>query len=112
MEALADIRCWRVQGGVASRKGQSTGDRITSQRIRGCDERRWSRNITANRSRSRRKMGGNATASQGRQEQEAAAQQEANAEAEVEAEAEVRITMMTTRLLVATMMFATQRVHK
>jgi hypothetical protein len=32
-------------------------------------------------------------------------------EVEVEAEVEARITMMTTRLLVATMMLATQRVH-
>ena len=47
-EALADIRCWRVQGGVASRKGQSTGNRITSQRMRGCDKRLWFKNITTN----------------------------------------------------------------
>ena len=55
---------------------------------------------------------GNATTSRVGQEQEAAARREANAEAEVKAEAEVWITMMTTRLLVATTMFTTQRVHK
>ena len=48
MEVLADIRCRRVRGRVASRKGQSTGDRITSQRMRGCNGRRWSKNITTN----------------------------------------------------------------
>jgi hypothetical protein len=56
MEALADIRCWRVQGGVASRKGQSTGDRITSQRMRGCNKRRWSKNITTNHHREIRRQ--------------------------------------------------------
>ena len=57
--------------------------------------------------------GGNATTSQGGQEQEATARQESNAEAEVEveAEAEARITMMTTRLLVATKNVP-QKVHK
>ncbi len=47
-EALADIRCRQVRGQVAIRKGQSTGDRITSQRMRGCDKRQWSKNITTN----------------------------------------------------------------
>jgi hypothetical protein len=48
MEALANIRWRRVQGGVASRKGQSTDERITSQRMRGCDKRQWSKNMTTN----------------------------------------------------------------
>ena len=121
MEGLADIRCWWVQGGVASRKGQSTGDRITIQRMRGCNKRQWSKNITSNhRWEIRRRVvvtepqedGRQCKTSRGGQEQEATVRREANAEAEVEAEAEARITMMTTRLLVVTTMFATQRVHK
>ena len=121
MEALVDIRCWWVQGGVASRKGQSTGDRITIQRMRGCNKRQWSKNITSNhRWEIRRRVvvtepqedGRQCKTSRGGQEQEATVRREANAEAEVEAEAEARITMMTTRLLVATTMLVTQRVNE